>query len=85
MAERHFSSVGPGDVAMRHRSSLAQTRMHAHVLGAEKPTAALINVIDSIVPAAAGGRSEIRLCFAFIGSCLDNGGLNRQRDGCGQQ
>ena len=51
----------------------------------EKPTAAVINVVGSIVPASACGRDGIRLRFAFSGSCFDHGGMNRQRGSCRQQ
>jgi hypothetical protein len=82
---RHLTSVGRDEVATSHRSTLAKTRMRAHIRGAEKPTAAMINSIGSVVPAGACWRGGIRLCFAFIGSCFDNGGMNRQRKSCGQQ
>ena len=59
--------------------------MHALGPGAEKPTAAVINAVGSIVPASARGRDGIRLRFAFSGSCFDHGGMNRQRGSCRQQ
>src|SRR6478736_5133484 len=59
--------------------------MHALGPGAEKPTAAVINAVGSIVPASACGRDGIRLRFAFSGSCFDHGGINRQRGSCRQQ
>ena len=39
----------------------------------------MINSIGSVVPAGACWRGGIRLRFAFIGSCFDDGGMNRQR------
>ena len=80
---RHLTSVGRDEVATSRRSTLAKTRMRAHIRGAEKPTAAMINSIGSVVPAGACWRGEIRPCFAFIGSCFDNGGMNRQRKSSG--
>ena len=59
--------------------------MRAHIRGAEKPTAAVINSIGSVIPAGACWRGGIWLRFAFIGSCFDDGGMNRQRRSCGQQ